>query len=106
MSTAPKEDLTALVALSRHFGSAPEYVLAGSRRGEEAVRELLGAEVLWIPTVNPGFQLASTVRREMESFSRRHGRSPNLLVLQNHGLCVAGRGFAEVRRQSEELLAQ
>ena len=205
MSTPPKEDLAELVALSRHFGSDPEYVLAGggntsfktesrlfikgsgtaladiepagfvrldrarlaslwrrdypadphalealvtevllaarepgqeakrpsvetplhdffpeayvahthpalinalacSRRGAEAVRELLGAEVLWIPTVNPGFQLAATVRREMESFSRRHGRSPDLLVLQNHGLCVAGRDFAEVRRKSEALL--
>ena len=205
MSTPPKEDLAELVALSRHFGSDPEYVLAGggntsfktesrlfikgsgtsladiepsgfvrldrarlaslwrrdypadphalealvtevllaarepgqeakrpsvetplhdffpeayvahthpalinalacSRQGEEAVRELLGAEVLWIPTVNPGFQLAATVRREMESFSRRHGRSPDLLVLQNHGLCVAGRDFAEVRRKSEALL--
>jgi rhamnose utilization protein RhaD (predicted bifunctional aldolase and dehydrogenase) len=29
MSTPPKEDLAELVALSRHFGSDPEYVLAG-----------------------------------------------------------------------------
>jgi NAD(P)-dependent dehydrogenase (short-subunit alcohol dehydrogenase family)/rhamnose utilization protein RhaD (predicted bifunctional aldolase and dehydrogenase) len=207
MSTAAKEDLAELVALSRHFGSDPEYVLAGggntsfktparlfikgsgssladiraegfvrldrarlaslwkrdypadphalealvtevllaarepgeeakrpsvetplhdffpeayvvhthpalinalacSRRGAEAVRELFGEQVLWIPTVNPGFQLAATVRREMESYTRRHGRSPDLLVLQNHGLCVAGRDFAEVRRKSEELLAK
>ncbi len=207
MSTASKEDLTELVALSRHFGSDPEYVLAGggntsfktrerlyikgsgssladieaegfvrldrarleqlwkrdypsdphalealvtevllsarergqeskrpsvetplhdffaeayvahthpalinalacSRRGAQAVQELFGERVLWIPTVNPGFQLAVTVRREMESYTRRHGRSPDLLILQNHGLCVAGRDFAEVRRKSEELLAK
>jgi NAD(P)-dependent dehydrogenase (short-subunit alcohol dehydrogenase family)/rhamnose utilization protein RhaD (predicted bifunctional aldolase and dehydrogenase) len=80
--------------------------LACSRRGAEGMRELFGEQVLWIPTVNPGFQLAATVRREMESFSRRHGRSPDLLVLQNHGLCVAGKDFAEVRRKSEELLAK
>jgi NAD(P)-dependent dehydrogenase (short-subunit alcohol dehydrogenase family)/rhamnose utilization protein RhaD (predicted bifunctional aldolase and dehydrogenase) len=207
MSTAAKEDLSELVALSRHFGSDPDYVLAGggntsfktpgrlfikgsgssladiqaegfvrldrarleqlwkrdypadphalealvtevllaarepgeeakrpsvetplhdffpeayvvhthpalinalacSRRGAEAARELFGEQVLWIPTVNPGFQLAATVRREMQSFTRRHGRSPDLLVLQNHGLCVAGRDFAEVRRKSDELLAR
>jgi rhamnose utilization protein RhaD (predicted bifunctional aldolase and dehydrogenase) len=29
MSTAAKEDLSELVALSRHFGSDPDYVLAG-----------------------------------------------------------------------------
>ena len=60
--------------------------------------------MLWIPTVNPGFQLAATVRREMEKFAAKHGRSPDLLVLQNHGLCVAGKDFAEVRRKSDELL--
>jgi len=89
-----------------HTHPALINALACSRRGGEAVRELFGDKVLWIPTVNPGFQLAATVRREMESFARRHGRSPDLLVLQNHGLCVAGRDFAEVRRKSEELLAR
>jgi NAD(P)-dependent dehydrogenase (short-subunit alcohol dehydrogenase family)/ribulose-5-phosphate 4-epimerase/fuculose-1-phosphate aldolase len=78
--------------------------LACSRRGEEAARELFGGEVLWIPTVNPGFQLAATVRREMQRYAARRGRSPDLLVLQNHGLCVAGGSAGEVRRKSEELL--
>jgi NAD(P)-dependent dehydrogenase (short-subunit alcohol dehydrogenase family)/rhamnose utilization protein RhaD (predicted bifunctional aldolase and dehydrogenase) len=205
MSTAAKEDLAELVALSRHFGSNPDYVLAGggntsfktagrlfikasgsaladieaegfvrldrarlaslwqrdypadphalealvtevllaarepgeqgkrpsvetplhdffpeayvahthpalinalacSRRGREETRALFGEQVLWVPTVNPGFQLAATVRREMEKFAAKHGRSPDLLVLQNHGLCVAGKDFAEVRRKSDELL--
>jgi NAD(P)-dependent dehydrogenase (short-subunit alcohol dehydrogenase family) len=89
-----------------HTHPALINALACSRHGAEEVRKLFGERVLWVPTVNPGFQLAAMVRREMESFTRRHGRSPDLLVLQNHGLCVAGRDFAEVRRKSEELLAK
>jgi len=78
--------------------------LACSRRGAEETRALFGERVLWIPTVNPGFQLAATVRAEMEKYARKRGRSPDLLVLQNHGLCAAGKDFAEVRRKSAELL--
>jgi len=60
--------------------------LACSARGEETARELFGERVLWIPAVNPGFQLAFTVRRAIEAYRKRHGRSPDILIIQNHGL--------------------
>jgi NAD(P)-dependent dehydrogenase (short-subunit alcohol dehydrogenase family)/rhamnose utilization protein RhaD (predicted bifunctional aldolase and dehydrogenase) len=78
--------------------------LACSRRGAEEARALFGDRVLWIPAVKPGFELAATVRREMEKYSAKHGRGPDVLVVQNHGLCVAGKDFAELRRKSAELL--
>jgi len=79
--------------------------LACSRRGQEEARALFGERVLWVPTVNPGFQLAATVRSRMEEYRQAHGRSPDLLILQNHGLCAAGRSLEEVRAKSAELLA-
>jgi NAD(P)-dependent dehydrogenase (short-subunit alcohol dehydrogenase family)/rhamnose utilization protein RhaD (predicted bifunctional aldolase and dehydrogenase) len=78
--------------------------LACSRRGREEVRALFGERALWIPTVNPGFQLAATARGEMEAYRKRHGRSPDLLVLQNHGLCVAGSSLEDVRARSAAVL--
>jgi NAD(P)-dependent dehydrogenase (short-subunit alcohol dehydrogenase family)/rhamnose utilization protein RhaD (predicted bifunctional aldolase and dehydrogenase) len=79
--------------------------LACSKRGAEEARALFGEKLLWIPAVNPGFQLAATVRRAMQDYARRHGRSPDLLILQNHGLLVSGKDLAEIRRKSEELMA-
>jgi NAD(P)-dependent dehydrogenase (short-subunit alcohol dehydrogenase family)/rhamnose utilization protein RhaD (predicted bifunctional aldolase and dehydrogenase) len=78
--------------------------LGASRRSREETQVLFGERVLWIPTVNPGFQLAATVREEMEAYRKRHGRSPDLLVLQNHGLCVAGSSLEEVRARSAKVL--
>jgi NAD(P)-dependent dehydrogenase (short-subunit alcohol dehydrogenase family)/rhamnose utilization protein RhaD (predicted bifunctional aldolase and dehydrogenase) len=79
--------------------------LACSKRGAEEARALFGEKLLWIPAVNPGFQLAATVRQAMQDYARRHGRSPDLLILQNHGLLVSGKDLAEIRRKSEELMA-
>jgi NAD(P)-dependent dehydrogenase (short-subunit alcohol dehydrogenase family)/rhamnose utilization protein RhaD (predicted bifunctional aldolase and dehydrogenase) len=78
--------------------------LGASRRGREEAAALFGERALWIPTVNPGFQLAATVREQMEAYRQRHGRSPDLLVLQNHGLLVAGTSTEEVRAKSAKVL--
>jgi len=78
--------------------------LACSRRGREEAQALFGERLLWVPTVNPGFQLAATVRQEMEAYRKKHGRSPELVILQNHGLVVAGSTPEEVRARSASVL--
>ncbi len=78
--------------------------LACSRRGSEEARAMFGERLLWVPTVNPGFQLAATVKQEMEAYRKKHGRSPDLVILQNHGLVVAGSTLEEVRARSASVL--
>jgi NAD(P)-dependent dehydrogenase (short-subunit alcohol dehydrogenase family)/rhamnose utilization protein RhaD (predicted bifunctional aldolase and dehydrogenase) len=78
--------------------------LACSRHGREEAVEMFGERLLWVPTVNPGFQLAATVKQEMEAYRKKHGRSPDLVILQNHGLVIAGSTLEEVRARSASAL--
>ncbi len=50
----------------------------------------LFSEALWIDYTDPGFTLCITVRREIENYVQQHGRQPDAVFLQNHGLFVAG----------------
>lgn len=59
------------------------------KEGEAACRELFGDESVWIPFVDPGYVLATTVKRAVDAFRERTGRVPALMFLQNHGLLVA-----------------
>jgi len=78
--------------------------LTCARDGERAARELFAGEVLWIPTVNPGYILASTTRRAVLEHREKHNRDPEVLLFQNHGLCVAGESFEDIRSKTDSVL--
>ncbi|UCF98836.1 MAG: SDR family NAD(P)-dependent oxidoreductase [Spirochaetaceae bacterium] len=78
--------------------------LTCSREGERAARRIFGDSVLWIPTVNPGYVLANTTREAILAYRRKHGREADVLLFQNHGLCVAGESFEEIRSKTDRAL--
>jgi NAD(P)-dependent dehydrogenase (short-subunit alcohol dehydrogenase family)/rhamnose utilization protein RhaD (predicted bifunctional aldolase and dehydrogenase) len=78
--------------------------LTCARRGRQEARRLFGSRVLWVPTVNPGYVLAGTVRREIERYRRREGHDPDILLFQNHGLCVGGESLQEIAEKTELVL--
>jgi len=42
--------------------------------------------VVWIPATNPGYILALAVRQALADYVHKHGRAPELILLQNHGV--------------------
>ncbi len=78
--------------------------LTCSRQGEKAARKILGDAVLWIPTVNPGYILARTTREALRAFREKHGGEPGILLFENHGLCVAGESYEEIRTTTDRLI--
>jgi NAD(P)-dependent dehydrogenase (short-subunit alcohol dehydrogenase family)/rhamnose utilization protein RhaD (predicted bifunctional aldolase and dehydrogenase) len=87
-----------------HTHPALVNALTCSRQGERAARRILGDSVLWIPTVNPGYILARTTREAVQGYRKRHGQEPRVLLFQNHGLCVGGESFEEIRTATEDLV--
>ena len=75
--------------------------LTCSREGKAMAARLFGSRILWVPSVNPGYTLAAAVRTAIEAYRRDHGRSPDILLLQNHGLIVSGTGLAEIREKTD-----
>jgi rhamnose utilization protein RhaD (predicted bifunctional aldolase and dehydrogenase) len=56
--------------------------------------------------VNPGYVLARTVKRGIEEHRARHGAAPEVVLLQNHGLVVAGDDPQEIVRRHEEIASR
>jgi rhamnose utilization protein RhaD (predicted bifunctional aldolase and dehydrogenase)/NAD(P)-dependent dehydrogenase (short-subunit alcohol dehydrogenase family) len=88
-------------------------VFSCAREGRRLIEDALGQDVLWIPTVDPGFLLAKTLEQALAGFRARTGRpGPRAIVLQNHGLVIAGETPEEIeahtqwlRHALEEILA-
>jgi NAD(P)-dependent dehydrogenase (short-subunit alcohol dehydrogenase family)/rhamnose utilization protein RhaD (predicted bifunctional aldolase and dehydrogenase) len=78
--------------------------LTCSRQGEGAARKILGDAVLWIPTMNPGYILARTTRDAVRTYREKHGEEPRILLFENHGLCVAGESYQEIRTATDRLI--
>lgn len=78
--------------------------LTCSREGRAAAERLLGDRALWIPTVNPGYILARTIFDLVGQWRAAHeGAYPAILIMQNHGLVVAGETAREIRDLHREV---
>ena len=73
-----------------------------SLNGEHACRELF-PEALWLPYTDPGYTLCMRARRDMAAYAQQHGRQPNIVFIQNHGVFVAADTESAVRALYSEI---
>jgi NAD(P)-dependent dehydrogenase (short-subunit alcohol dehydrogenase family)/ribulose-5-phosphate 4-epimerase/fuculose-1-phosphate aldolase len=74
-------------------------------RGQELIERLGGDQVLWIPSVDPGWVLAQTLRQALVAYQDQTGRGcPRAVVMANHGLVVCGDTPEEVRQHTDWLI--
>ncbi len=64
--------------------------------GKRICTELFGNKAVWIPSVNPGFILAKTIRATIYEHMARGLPAPEMIFLQNHGLFVGADTGAEI----------
>jgi rhamnose utilization protein RhaD (predicted bifunctional aldolase and dehydrogenase) len=76
-----------------------------SQNGEKVVDELFGDKAVWIPTVNPGYVLARTVKEGIEKQLEKKKPFPRLVFMENHGVFVAGDTTEEIDRQYEKIFS-
>lgn len=88
-----------------HSHSTVANALTCSQHGESLAAEWFGDDVLWVPYVDPGYVLARTLQRLLEDYRKRTGRrSPNAVLLQNHGLLVSGDSADEIHERTHRVL--
>jgi NAD(P)-dependent dehydrogenase (short-subunit alcohol dehydrogenase family)/rhamnose utilization protein RhaD (predicted bifunctional aldolase and dehydrogenase) len=78
--------------------------LTCSARAESTVRELFGKEVLWVPYTDPGYRLAKRMEEDLKSYRSAHGGDPRVVLMQNHGLVVAGDSAEEIRALTDDVV--
>jgi rhamnose utilization protein RhaD (predicted bifunctional aldolase and dehydrogenase)/NAD(P)-dependent dehydrogenase (short-subunit alcohol dehydrogenase family) len=77
-----------------------------AKRGAEIAERLFGSSVLWVPYTDPGLPLARAIRNARRSHEERTGKAaPRAMLLQGHGLVVAGDSPAEIDETSARLVA-
>ncbi|HUV06305.1 MAG TPA: SDR family NAD(P)-dependent oxidoreductase, partial [Spirochaetia bacterium] len=72
--------------------------------GAQAAEELLGDRAVWVPVTQPGYALAVSTGAKMEEYRVKHGREPEVLLIQNHGLVVAGESFEDIRKRTGSVI--
>ena len=74
-----------------------------AQNGEDACRSLF-PDALWIEYTDPGFTLSMKVRKELETYSDRFGRQPEVVFLENHGVFVAADSPESIRKSYSRIM--
>ena len=61
-----------------------------AKEGEAHAKRLFGEAAVWVPATNPGYTLALRCKKATEQYKDKHNRDCEILILQNHGIFIAG----------------
>jgi rhamnose utilization protein RhaD (predicted bifunctional aldolase and dehydrogenase) len=73
-----------------------EAAYAGRLFPDEIV--VCGPAPVFVPYTDPGTPLAKTIRSKIMAYQDKNGRSPKLILMQNHGMVALGQTADEVLR--------
>jgi len=79
--------------------------LTCARDGKVRCAELF-PDALWLPYTNPGYTLAMTMRRGIQAYAAAHACEPSVVMIQNHGVFVAGNTAGEIRETYARLMTR
>lgn len=74
--------------------------------GAEICRAMFGDAAVWVPLTKPGYILASVCNKMFMENQKATGKFPSIVILQNHGLFVAGDTPEEIDRLMEEVMGK
>ena len=70
--------------------------LTCGKNGEALCRELFGEEAVWVGITKPGYVLAKVCKDALDQHKAATGKGAQILILQNHGIFVAGESTEEI----------
>lgn len=91
-------------AIVLHTHPTTINALTCSTDGRAIAERVLGDDVLWVPYTDPGLPLARAIHDAREARRAGTGGSvPSAVLLQNHGLIVAGESAAEIDQRTRAI---
>ena len=81
--------------LGRYVIHLHPYVIGAfvnAKKGHDVISRLFKNNrhpILWVPYADPGFRLARRLQRLVAGYQSRHGRKPEIMLLEKHGLLVS-----------------
>ena len=77
-----------------------------SRDCAAAVHRLFGSKALLVPASDPGYVLAKRMEEALAGWRKTRRADPTVILMQNHGLVVAGDTPAEIHEATAEVMAR
>jgi rhamnose utilization protein RhaD (predicted bifunctional aldolase and dehydrogenase) len=77
--------------------------LTCARNGKAAAEKFFPA-ALWIDYTDPGYTLCMRVRQEIKNYQFLHGKQPEIIVLENHGIFVSANCNVRLGKLYQEII--
>ena len=79
-----------------HLHPALVNGLTCSQNGKAKAKELFGESVIWVDVCKPGYILSKICFDLMEEYKEKYNKSADMILLENHGVFVAGNTVEEL----------
>jgi rhamnose utilization protein RhaD (predicted bifunctional aldolase and dehydrogenase) len=63
-------------------------------------------EALWVDYIDPGYTLSIHVDALIKDYEHRHGQQPTVIILQNHGIFIAGNTADDIRARYAQIMSK
>lgn len=70
---------------------------------EQAIADVFGDAVVYIPYIDPGYILFKEVEKQIKAFKAQKGKSPQIILLQNHGIFVAANSIQKIESMYNDI---
>jgi len=87
-----------------HLHPALVNGLTCGQEGEKIAHELFNDEFIWIDLCRPGYVLAKLCFDAMGEYTKRTGKAPSIVILQNHGIFFAADTVADLDKMLNNVM--
>lgn len=89
-----------------HIHSVYAAIVVCNRDGERQMEELLKGKdygFIFVPYINPGFELSLEIMRRADEYEKANGKAPEAIFMKNHGLVVHSRSAERAMRIVDDI---
>lgn len=79
--------------------------LTCAKNGKAAAEKLFGKRAAWVAAVEPGISTGKAVVKAVAAHVKAVGKAPTIVLIENHGLVVAGDSAKAVEAEAESVYA-
>ncbi len=76
------------------------------KNGRQAAAEIFSDRIIWIDLIEPGYLLSLAVSSAMNEYKRSKGQSADIVILQNHGVFIAGNSSEEIDEKAKMVFSK
>ena len=75
-----------------------------SREAGKTITRLFKNDVMFVEYTDPGYVLSGVVDQRISEFKKKHGKHPQIIFLENHGLFVGADNVEEIKELHKQII--